>query len=129
MKNKDLLFKGNDEKTNRTIFGYYFDYLPPNSKVKTPCIMQEYGQINSIKPETLGQFIGLYDKDHTPIFSNSKVAILVDNKQQSIEKVVYVVEKASFMLEATLGNGKKIYHPLPLPNKDLVIKEIKVIGE
>ena len=64
---REILFRGKRKDTKKMVYGCFFEGTGITGK-KEPCIWLECGQIVEVIPETVGQFIGLTDKNGKKIF-------------------------------------------------------------
>ena len=78
---REIKFRGKRKDNNEWIYGFYFEKVrdknipanqPKKAFIKTET-WDEGFDVNEINIETLGQFTGLYDKNHKPIYEDDIV--------------------------------------------------------
>lgn len=69
---RDIKFRGKSISTGEWVYGYYYAtplHFLDKPDVITHCIIDTEGSIYKVDPTTVGQYIGIKDKNGTEIYS------------------------------------------------------------
>lgn len=115
---REILFRGKSVGDNNWIYGFYvcFDDVY-NNEIKTyHYIVNEATEKYVVKPDTVGQYTDLKDKNGNKIFEGDII------KLSCIDTILQVIYKGGVYKLITKLNGKIVKPPLHLyPSKQLEV--------
>ena len=98
---REILFRGQRVDNGEWVEGHYAevnDYAGENGftcSSNIPTIFDNEGEAYEVKPETVGQLTGFYDKDKKRIFEGDIIKVLSNRMGSSVRIIVIKYEKHS----------------------------------
>lgn len=81
---KKILFRGKSVETNEWVYGDYLEDFDPNGSGELCYFICLRDIRHKVRKETVSQFTGLYDKDHTMIFTGDIIQDFYDKTMRTV---------------------------------------------
>ena len=95
---REIEYKGKRKDTNEWVYGYFWKAFGEHFFIKSLTKDKKSYADFEIKPETLGQFTGLYDKKHNKIYEGD-IVVLNDDAYE-LFTIKWDEKTAAFIFES-----------------------------